>query len=134
MNITRASCDSRTAGNEDRIEIENPIWEDIEAMIRSLDGESRTLVTLGNEEEGFYMAVGGGENGKYIAYISYDDGEQIHNLIRPDARAEDWVELIVGGQRGRFPANTCVSQEMVQLAARRFFDTQEAEPSLHWAE
>lgn len=133
MNITRASCDSRSAGKEDRIEIENPVWEDIEAMIRSLDGESRTLVTFGNEEEGCYMAVGGG-NGKYIAYISYDDGDQIHNLIQPDTHTEGWVELIVGGQRGRFPANTCVSQEMVQLAARCFFDTQEAVPSLHWAE
>jgi hypothetical protein len=37
--------------------IENPSWSQIEIAIRELDGESKTLVTLGIDED-TYMSMG----------------------------------------------------------------------------
>ena len=114
--------------------IENPTWEDVEKMILSLDGWNRTLVTFGNYDEGCYMAIGGGKNGKYIAYASYDDEEKIYNLINQTGSEKELVELVVGGQRGNFPERNCVSQDMVLSAAKKFFQTQEVDQNMEWEE
>lgn len=61
MGIDKASCDYWITGKNNGEMIENPTWKDIEKMILSLDGWNRTLVTFGNYDEGYYMAVGGGK-------------------------------------------------------------------------
>ena len=99
-------------------------------MILSLDGWNRTLVTFGNYDEGCYMAIGGGKNGKYIAYASYDDEEKIYNLVNQTGGEKELVELVVGGQRGNFPERNCVSQDMVLSAAKKFFETQAVDPNM----
>lgn len=38
-------------------------------MILSLDGGNRTLVTFGNYDEDYYMAVVSGKNGRFIAHV-----------------------------------------------------------------
>jgi len=100
----------------------------------SLDGWNRTSVTFGNYDEGYYMAIGGGKDGKFIAYISYDDEERIYNLANQNDTQSELVELVVGGQRGHFPANTCVSQDMILSASKIFFETQELDPKMRWEE
>lgn len=134
MGIDRASCDCWITGKDNGKEIENPTWEDIEKMILNLDGYIRTLVTFGNYDEGYYMAIGGGKYGKYIAYASYDDGEKIYNLVSQASSEKEWAELVVGGQRGNFPERNCVSQDMVLSAAKEFFETQKLDQNLEWAE
>ncbi len=92
MGIDRASCDCWITGKDNGKEIENPTWEDIEKMILNLDGYIRTLVIFGNYDEGYYMAIGGGKYGKYIAYASYDDGEKIYNLVSQAGSEKEWAE------------------------------------------
>ena len=134
MGIKEVSYDYWIRGKDNGEMIENPTWEDVEKMILSLDGWNRTLVTFGNYDEGCYMAIGGGKNGKYIAYASYDDEEKIYNLINQTGSEKELVELVVGGQRGNFPERNCVSQDMVLSAAKKFFQTQEVDQNMEWEE
>ncbi len=134
MRIERACYDCWQEGKDTGAEIENPAWQDVERMILNLDGWHKTLVTFGNYDEGFYMAVGGGKNGKFIAYVSCDDEERIYNLVNKNAVENSMEELVVGGQRGLFPAKSCVAQKMVLAAARYFFEKQEPAPAMDWEE
>lgn len=134
MSIDRASCDCWIAGKDNSEVIENPTWENVKNMILNLDGWNRTLVTFGNYDEGYYMAIGGGKNGEYIAYVSYDDEEKIFHLVNQNGSKKELVELVVGGQRGNFPEKICVTQNMVLSAAKRFFETQEVDLNLKWEE
>ncbi len=132
MSIERVCYDCWQAGKDTGREIENPAWQDIEKMILNLDGGERTLVTFGNYDEGFYMA--GGKNGKFIAYVSYDDEERIYNLVNKNADKNIMEELVVGGQRGLYPANACVRIDMVLSAAGYFFETQKLKAGIDWEE
>lgn len=134
MGIDEATCDYWITGKDNGDVIENPIWEDVEKMILSLDGWNRTLVTFGSYDEGYYMAIGGGKNGKYIVYVSYDDEEKIYNLINQTGSEKELVELVVGGQQGNFPKRNCVSQDMVLSAAKNFFETQKIDQNMEWEE
>jgi len=73
MYITEASYDNWKNGQEFGNEIHMPSWTDIEWMISDLNGKSKTEVIFGNNEEKFYMYIGGGRNEKYIVYISYNE-------------------------------------------------------------
>jgi hypothetical protein len=47
-------------------------YRQIEQGICELNGTSTTLVTLGADDE-CYMSIGGGESGKYIVNITFDN-------------------------------------------------------------
>jgi hypothetical protein len=75
--------------------IENQDWSQIEAAIHELDGKSKTLVTLGADND-TYMTIGSGEYGKYVVSVAFDN-ISFHNLVdlsKPDATEK----LVVGGQ------------------------------------
>jgi Immunity protein Imm1 len=119
-------------GNQDEGElIENPTWSQIEQAIRKLDGKSKTLVTLGADDE-YYMSIGGGEFGKYIVNVTFDN-VSFYNLVepsKPDAREK----LVVGGQAGNYSAKMCVNLDTALLAAQTFTISGELEISLSWEE
>ena len=74
-------------GPEDRdpAEVENPSWPEIEAAIRRLDGDSYSLLLLGiGPAEVPHMAIGGGDQGRYIVYAT-PDNKVFHKLINPQA-------------------------------------------------
>ena len=111
--------------------IEKPIWSQIEAAIRELDGRSKTLVTLGADDE-TYMIVGGGESEKYVVFTTFDN-ISFHNLVdlsKPDATEK----LVVGGQEGIYPAKLCVDLLPCLLAARTFTESGKLDTLLSWQE
>ncbi len=109
--------------------IENPNWSQIEAAIRELDGKSKTLVTLGADDE-TYITIGGGESGKYIVSVTFDN-ISFHNLV--DLSKPDGTEnLIVGGQEGIYPAKICVDLLRCLLAARTFTESGKLDPLVCW--
>lgn len=78
--------------NED-VFVENPSWSQIEAAIRDLNGESKTLVTLGVDED-TYMSIRGGAK-KYIITVTFDN---YNFYILIDAPKYAQIEsLVVGG-------------------------------------
>lgn len=119
-------------GNRNESEfIENPNWSQIEAAIRKLDGKSKTLVTLGVDDE-TYMTIGGGEAGKYVISVTFDN-LSFHNLV--DLTKPDGTEkLVIGGQEGIYPAKMCVDLLRCLLAARTFAESGKLDSLLVWQE
>ena len=110
-----------------------PSWEEIANLISALDGDQRTMVTFGNESEGFYMCIAGGADNRYIVYLSFDEEEVLYDLLNPEAEnAENMVRLVTGGQEGLYPANSCVTYQMAMDAAEYFYHYQEPSPQLTW--
>lgn len=111
--------------------IKNPNWNQIEATIRDLDGKSKTLVTLGVNNE-TYIAIGGGESEKYVVTITFDN---INFYVLVDLSKPDVMEkLVVGGQEGDYPAQMCVDLLRCLLAARTFAELGKLDTLLSWQE
>ncbi len=116
--------------NEGYVE-DNPNWRQIETAIRELDGKSKTLVTLGAEDD-TYMSIGGGESGKYVVTVTFDN-INFQNLI--DSTKPDKLEkLVVGGQEGTYQNQMCVDLNTVLLVAKTFAELGELEQSVFWQE
>jgi hypothetical protein len=119
-------------GNRNQGEfIEHPDWNQIEAAIRELDGKSRTLVTLGVDDE-TYMTIGGGESGKYVVSVTFDN-ISFHNLVDL-SKPDETEKLVVGGQEGIYPAKMCVDLLRCLLAARTFAESEKLDSLLVWQE
>ena len=79
----------------------NPTWEDIEAAIRRLDGNTCTLLCLGIGKPPVpHMGIGGVEDGCYVVYCTLDK-RTFHKLIDAQAPVGKRV-LTAGGQRGDY--------------------------------
>lgn len=111
--------------------IENPSWQEIETAILELNGKSKTLVTLGADEE-TYMSIGGGEAGKYIVNVTFDN-MSFYNLVN-FSKSEQIETLVVGGQAGDYPAKMCVDLQTVLLAGKTFVELGKLEESVTWEE
>ena len=111
--------------------IDNPNWHQIETAIRELDGKSKTLVTLGADEE-TYMSIGGGQSGKYVVTVTFDN---IKFYVLVDLAKSDEIQaLVVGGQESEYPAKMCVDLLRCLLAARTFTELGKLDPLLTWQE
>jgi hypothetical protein len=111
--------------------VKNPAWSQIETAIRQLDGKSKTLVTLGADDE-TYITIGGGELGKYVVSVTFDNIE-FHNLVdllKPD----ETEKLVVGGQEGIYSAKVCVDLLPCLVAARTFAESGKLDTLLAWQE
>ena len=108
----------------------NPSWNDIETAIRSLDGETRTLVVLGIGNPVPHMGIGGGTGGQYILYET-PDNLTFHNLINPNAD-KGKVRLKAGGQEAEYRSKLCVRLAEVLQAARTYAESGQIDPTLNW--
>ena len=125
--VTRMDGPEDAAGEE----LERPTWRDIETAILRLDGDACTLLVLGIGEPPVpHMAIGGGENSKYIIYATRNN-RTFHNLIAPRAVAGRSL-LVAGGQWGEYPNKQLVGLEEALRAARTYAETGQLEPTLVW--
>ena len=116
-------------GNQNQVTLEQAInWQQIETAIKNLDAHQKTLVLLETEGE-THMAVGGGL-GRYVVYVTFDN-ESFHYLIDP-AKAKIEETLIVGGQKGYYPAKLCVDLSTTLKAAETFTKLGILEKSVVW--
>jgi hypothetical protein len=105
-------------------------WDTIEAAIRDLDGDRKTLVTLEAVDE-THMAIGGGGD-RYVVYVTFDN-ETFYYLIDP-SKSDSSETIMVGGQEGLYAARSCVDLLTVLTAAREFAEVGKLEASVHWTE
>jgi hypothetical protein len=119
-------------------EIAHPDWEQIEATIRALDGVAQTEVALRasneNPADTPHMMIGGGNEGRYIAYATYD-GRRLFDLHRSGAGSptdDEDMRVVVGGQEGIYYAREVVDLATVLVAARAFALDGELAPELNW--
>ncbi len=104
------------------------VWSDIELAIRSLDGQTKTLVTLETEGE-THMSIGGGQ-GKYVVYATFDN-ETFYSLIDP-SKSDQNESIVIGGQKGLYSTKSCVDLEIVLQSAKKFAESGKMLNSAVW--
>lgn len=119
-------------------EVAHPDWEQIEAAIRALDGDTRTDVALRasneNPADTPHMMIGGGNEGRYVVYATYD-GRRLFDLLRADADSDsddEDMRVVAGGQEGIFHAREVVDLTTALAAARAFALDGELASGLNW--
>ncbi|MDF5735010.1 MULTISPECIES: Imm1 family immunity protein [unclassified Nostoc] len=116
-------------GNQNRGCVEQAqSWLEIEAAIKELNGQRKTLVTLETEGE-THMAIGGGIQ-KYMVYVTFDN-DNFHYLVDPSKSDTDET-VIVGGQEGIYPAKSCIDLNRTLKAAKTFAELGTMEKSVIW--
>jgi len=124
---------TRMDGPEDRdpAELERPAWTDIESAIRRLDFDSPSLLILGIGPAPVpHMAIGGGDQGRYIVYAT-PDNVIFHTLVNPLAPTGKYL-MVAGGQRGEYDLQLCVSLEDALQAARTYAESGQLDSKLKW--
>lgn len=131
MFVSNLTIENWVGNKDEGSVIENPNWQQIETAILELNEKNKTLVTLGADEES-YMSIGGGEVGKYIVNVTFDN-MSFYNLVNY-SKSEKIENLVVGGQAGDYPAKMCVDLQTVLLAAKTFVELGKLEESVNWEE
>jgi Immunity protein Imm1 len=110
-------------------ELLNPSWLAIECAIKNLDGEYRTIASI--EGTGAVrLVVGGGAQGKYIVWVTFDDTE-FHTLLSSDRSAEKTL-LRIGGQDGDYEKEIIVDVNAALKAAKTFYEFGKLDEELKW--
>jgi len=103
-------------------------WQEIEKVIRELDGKHRTLVTLETDGEA-HLAIGGGPD-KFIVYLTFDN--EIFYSLCGFAKSNLEESLVVGGQEGLYPAKFCVEIDIILQVAKTFAEFGTMDQTVVW--
>lgn len=103
-------------------------WQEIEKVIRELDGKHRTLVTLETDREA-HLAIGGGPD-KFIVYLTFDNEIFYHLLNFAKSNLEE--SLVVGGQESLYPAKFCVEIDLILQVAKTFTEFGTMDQTVVW--
>jgi hypothetical protein len=110
-------------------ELLNPSWVAIEAAIKKLDGEHRTIATIEGTRAA-RLVVGGGSQGQYVVWVTFDNKE-FHALCSVE-RSADKILLRIGGQDGDYEKRIIVDINAVLKAARTFYKFGKLDEKLEW--
>lgn len=112
--------------------IEEPTWQDIEALIRALNQANFQEVYLHPEGENpaTWLCVGGG-NGKYVVAGSVNN-ETFPTYIDSSRSAEPMVAVTIGGQTSEYAASSIASLEQALRLARAFYDAEGFDCGVEW--
>ncbi len=103
-------------------------WQEIEKVIRELDGKHRTLVTLETDGEA-HLAIGGGPD-KFIVYLTFDN--EVFYYLCGFAKSNLEETLVVGGQEGLYPAKFCVEIDLILQVAKIFAEFGAMDQTVVW--
>jgi hypothetical protein len=103
-------------------------WQEIEKVIRELDGKHRTLVTLETDGEA-HLAIGGGPD-KFIVYLTFDN--EVFYYLCGFAKSNLEESLVVGGQEGLYPAKFCVEIDLILQVAKTFAEFGAMDQTVVW--
>lgn len=127
--VTRAYRDRRVGAKNEAATVQNPTLQQVTEAVQTLDGRQRTEVILSGEKR--ELTISGGNDGRYIAFISVNGDETFYNLINPAGSPDVELRLVTGGQVGTYPSRVVVSLSDVLSAASSFYETGEA-PMFNW--
>jgi len=132
MYVKRLFYDIQKDTSSDEKIIDFPSWEDVERIIDMLDGIFVTQITMDNGNEDNYLCIGGGNDGLYNLFISENDNEIIHTLIKPNANSSLMHILVTGGQEGDFEDELCVTIDMAKQVAKKYYELGKKDDSFCW--
>jgi len=115
----------------DRGEVEEVLSDQAQLRDRigSLDGDTRTLVTVYGEDA--HLAVGGDSSTGLVVYATFDN-EVFHQLVTGTGGGDREVMVVAGGQPGRYPAKSVVPLRDAVTAAGTFADDGRLDDRLTW--
>lgn len=120
---------SMTWDGDDEGEQLDPTADDLERMIRRLDGERRTLVSL--QGDAGYLAVGGSARDGLVVYADLGDGD-FWTARSPDSTSTDPVTVVAGGQPGDYEARLVTTPDVALAAATAFLDDGTLSGQVEW--
>ena len=103
-------------------------WQEIEKVIKELDGKHRTLVTLETDGEA-HLAIGGGPD-KFIVYLTFDN--EVFYYLCGFAKSNLEESLVVGGQEGLYPAKFCVGIDLILQVSKIFAEFGTMDQTVVW--
>jgi Immunity protein Imm1 len=103
----------------------------IELALRRLDGKTRSELVLEGRDD-TVMIIGGGDKQQFVVSIAVNVDEQFFELLRSQAVVAPPVELVTGGQAGRFDAEQVVDLATATQAAVAFARDGKPDPALRW--
>jgi hypothetical protein len=112
--------------------IEHAAWN-AETALRAL--ESLDGIRLTQLEFDFCssrLMIVGGHDDTFNVIITVDVDRELYTLCSPDKANVDTIELVIGEQRGIYPASQIVSKDIALAAICHFHATGQPAPELHW--
>lgn len=76
------------------------------------------------------MAIGGGEEGKFIVYTT-SDNLIFYNLLDPEAPAGK-LSMVAGGQQGEYDLKNSVDLTTALRAAKTYAESGQNDGALRW--
>jgi hypothetical protein len=102
----------------------------VKEAVRRLEGAERTLVTLQGPGTS-HLAVGGSAATGMVVYATFDN-DTFYQLTNPEAREDEIVEVVAGGQTGDYPARMVVGLSVAFQAAEEFAEGGVLSSQLAW--
>jgi Immunity protein Imm1 len=107
-------------------EYPSPSWDRVESLIRSLDGESRTDVTLDDGGIRCLLGVSGGNDGRYVVVVQEIDA--YYHLVDA-SKDENELMVMIGGVPDYHPAAVITNLDTALAAAKFYLDSGERTPA-----
>ncbi|HEX6356202.1 hypothetical protein [Actinophytocola sp.] len=102
----------------------------VAGLVRMLDGDRHTLVTLSPGGEA-HMAIGGGADTGLVVYTT-SDNLVFHRLRTGSPRPAGTISLFAGGQPGDYDSHYVATIEEALVAATRYAERGELADEFHW--
>ena len=127
--VTKAYSDRRVGPKNEGQTVQSPTLQDVTDAVRRLDGKQHTEVILSGDKR--ELTISGGNEGRFIAFISVNGDEAFYNLINPQGSPDVDLRLVTGGQVGTYPSRVVVPLSDVLNAATGFYESGDV-PTLPW--
>jgi hypothetical protein len=111
---------------------ENVSWQEVEAAIANLDGETKCEVALSDDEGEMMMVIGGGKDN--LVCVSYfEPSNPLHDasLLNPDPKGKEYY-MCVGNQPSEISDEILVTKELALIAVHTFFTNRCLSDKLKW--
>jgi hypothetical protein len=105
--------------------------EQVIAAIKRLNGRNKTSVYLHGDGQRS-LTVSGGNDGRYVAFVTIGVDDEFYNLIDPTRPDSEMLDVVTGGERGKYPASQCVALDAAVNAVRQFALDGSMSRSLTW--
>jgi hypothetical protein len=129
MFVTTVHCDDRIDKECVGAPFEQLAWEQIESLIRALNGQTRTSVTLSSDKDA-HLSIFGGADNCYVVHVTFDN--LTFRELMGDSNGEP-VTFLHAGQEVEVPSHRCVDLERVIRAARVFAERGRLDRAAPWS-
>lgn len=106
--------------------------DNIAKQLRLLDGKRHTQLLIISSSKNSSLLIGGGNRNLYVVTYTVGQDEDFYNLINPQRKGDEEIEIVTGGQAGMFPERYGVDFNAAADAAMFYIETGKRNPALIW--